>query len=63
MTPPAARRGRRLHPNVVTIWEGIRDYFAGSPAEMDFVLFSDYGRQVDALVDGHIDLAWNTNLA
>lgn len=50
-------------PNVVPIWEGIRDYFAGSPAEMDFVLFSNYGRQVDALVAGTIDIAWNTNLA
>ncbi len=50
-------------PNVVPIWEGIRDYFAGSPAEMDFVLFSNYGRQVDALVDGAVDIAWNTNLA
>ena len=50
-------------PNVVPIWEGIRDYFADGPAEMDFVLFSNYGRQVDALIDGTIDLAWNTNLA
>ncbi|MET3176688.1 UNVERIFIED_ORG: phosphonate transport system substrate-binding protein [Arthrobacter sp. UYCu721] len=50
-------------PNVVTIWEGIRDYFAGTPAEMDFVLFSNYGRQVDSLLQGTIDLAWNTNLA
>ncbi len=50
-------------PNVVTIWEGIRDYFVGSGAEMDFVLFSNYGRQVDALIEGTIDIAWNTNLA
>jgi len=50
-------------PNVVTIWEGIRDYFAGPETEMDFVLFSNYGRQVDALVAGEIDIAWNTNLA
>ncbi|MGH3764434.1 MAG: Rv1680 family SBP-like protein [Pseudonocardiaceae bacterium] len=50
-------------PNVVTIWEGIREYFAGGDAEMDFVLFSNYGRQVDALVQGTIDIAWNTNLA
>jgi phosphonate transport system substrate-binding protein len=49
--------------NVVTIWEGIRDYFADGPAEMDFVLFSNYGRQVDALLAGTIDIAWNTNLA
>lgn len=50
-------------PAVVTIWEGIREYFADSPAEMDFVLFSNYGRQVDALLAGQIDIAWNTNLA
>jgi ABC-type phosphate/phosphonate transport system substrate-binding protein len=50
-------------PNVVTIWEGMREYFADGPAEMDFVLFSNYGRQVDALIAGEIDMAWNTNLA
>ncbi len=50
-------------PTVVTVWEGIRDYFAGTPAEMDFVLFSNYGRQVQALIAGHVDIAWNTNLA
>ncbi len=50
-------------PNVVTIWEGMRDYFGDGQAEMDFVLFSNYGRQVDALLDQTIDLAWNTNLA
>lgn len=49
--------------NVVPIWEGIRSYFRGAPVEMDFVLFSNYERQVEALLDGHIDLAWNTNLA
>lgn len=50
-------------PNVVPIWEGIRDYFADSTAPMDFVLFSNYSAQVDALLAGHIDIAWNTNLA
>jgi len=50
-------------PNVVTIWEGMRDYFADTDAEIDFVLFSNYGRQVDALLTGTIDIAWNTNLA
>jgi ABC-type phosphate/phosphonate transport system substrate-binding protein len=50
-------------PNVVPIWEGIRDYFRGSPVEMDFVLFSNYSRQVEALIAGHVDIAWNTNLA
>jgi ABC-type phosphate/phosphonate transport system substrate-binding protein len=50
-------------PNVVSIWEGIRDYFADSDAPMDFVLFSNYARQVDTLLAGRIDVAWNTNLA
>jgi ABC-type phosphate/phosphonate transport system substrate-binding protein len=49
--------------NVVPIWEGIRDYFADSEAPFDFVLFSNYERQVDALLAGHIDVAWNTNVA
>jgi phosphonate transport system substrate-binding protein len=49
--------------NVVPIWEGIRDYFRDSPAPMDFVLFSNYERQVDALLAGHVDVAWNTNVA
>jgi ABC-type phosphate/phosphonate transport system substrate-binding protein len=50
-------------PNVVPIWEGMRDFCAEADAPMDFVLFSNYGRQVDALLAGHIDIAWNTNLA
>jgi phosphonate transport system substrate-binding protein len=49
--------------NVVPIWEGIREYFRDGPAPMDFVLFSNYERQVDALLAGHIDIAWNTNVA
>jgi ABC-type phosphate/phosphonate transport system substrate-binding protein len=48
---------------VVPIWEGIRDYFRESPQPMDYVLFSNYERQVDALLRGHVDVAWNTNLA
>jgi ABC-type phosphate/phosphonate transport system substrate-binding protein len=48
---------------VVPIWEGIREYFRGAPVEMDFVLFSNYEAQVEALLAGRIDVAWNTNLA
>jgi ABC-type phosphate/phosphonate transport system substrate-binding protein len=49
--------------NVVPIWEGMRDYFADAPVGCDFVLYSNYERQVDALLNGQIDVAWNTNLA
>jgi ABC-type phosphate/phosphonate transport system substrate-binding protein len=48
---------------VVTIWEGIRTHFNDHGAPMDFVLFSNYERQVDLLLKGHIDIAWNTPLA
>jgi ABC-type phosphate/phosphonate transport system substrate-binding protein len=48
---------------VVTIWEGIREHFRNADARMDFVLFSNYERQVELLLKGHIDIAWNTPLA
>ena len=50
-------------PKVVTIWEGIKEYFTARDIAMDFVLFSNYDAQCDALLDGWIDIAWNTNLA
>lgn len=49
--------------NVVPIWEGMRDYFREAPVSMDYALFSNYERQVEALLAGHIDIAWNTNVA
>src|SRR5688572_10148576 len=48
---------------VVTIWEGIRAHFQSERVPMDFALFSNYERQVDALLRGFIDVAWNTPLA
>jgi len=50
-------------PKVVTIWEGIRDYFQEQGVPFDFALFSNYERQVEELLAGHIDIAWNTPLA
>lgn len=50
-------------PKVVTIWEGIRDYFREAGTPMDFALFSNYERQVESLLAGHVDIAWNTPLA
>jgi ABC-type phosphate/phosphonate transport system substrate-binding protein len=49
-------------PKVVTIWEGIREYFRAEGVDFDFALFSNYERQVDTLLAGHIDIAWNTPL-
>jgi len=50
-------------PKVVTIWEGIRDYFRQEGVPLDFALFSNYERQVEQLLAGHIEVAWNTPLA
>jgi phosphonate transport system substrate-binding protein len=48
---------------VVPIWEAMRDYFREAGPAIDYVLFSNYDRQVQALLARHIDIAWNTNLA
>jgi ABC-type phosphate/phosphonate transport system substrate-binding protein len=50
-------------PKVVTIWEGIKSYFTENGVATDYILFSNYDAQVDALLAGWIDIAWNTNLA
>ncbi|MCH5336122.1 MAG: PhnD/SsuA/transferrin family substrate-binding protein [Campylobacter sp.] len=48
---------------VVPIWDIIRDYSNAYGYKLDYVLFSNYERQVDALLKKHIDIAWNTNTA
>ncbi len=50
-------------PKVVTIWNGFRDYFRDHGLDFDYVLYSNYERQVEALFLGHIDVAWNSPLA
>lgn len=50
-------------PKVVTIWEGLRDYFKQAGVPTDYVLFSNYEAQVEALFSGVVDIAWNTNVA
>lgn len=50
-------------PKVVTIWEGFREHFTSAGLITDFALYSSYERQVEALLAGHVDIAWNTPLA
>ena len=50
-------------PKVVTIWEGFRAFFRRHEFDFDYVLYSNYERQVDDLLDGHIGAAWNSPLA
>lgn len=48
---------------VVTIWEGFREWFAGQGLGFDYVLYSNYERQVEALLAGEVHVAWNSPLA
>ncbi len=50
-------------PKVVTIWEGFKAWFAGHGLAFDYVLYSNYERQVEAQFKGEIDVAWNSPLA
>lgn len=50
-------------PKVVTIWEGFRKLLLERNVRFDFVLYSNYERQVEDLIDARIDLAWNSPLA
>jgi ABC-type phosphate/phosphonate transport system substrate-binding protein len=51
-------------PKVVTIWDGFRAHQRQTAGpQIDYVLYSNYERQVDDLISGRIDLAWNSPLA
>ena len=48
---------------VVAIWDGFQQYFRTRDLPFDYVLFSNYERQVEAHLRGHIHVAWNSPLA
>jgi phosphonate transport system substrate-binding protein len=50
-------------PKVVPIWTGFRAWLRRAGFDMDFVLYAYYERQVDDLLAGRLDLAWNSPLA
>ncbi len=50
-------------PKVSVIWDIIRDFFEARGVPMDTVFYTSYGRQVEALLSGHVDVAWNSPLA
>jgi phosphonate transport system substrate-binding protein len=50
-------------PKVVTIWDIIKGYFEDNGCPMDYVFYSNYEMQVRALLEGSIDVAWNSPLA
>jgi len=50
-------------PKVVTIWEGFKAYFSRRGLRFDYVLYSNYERQVESHLSGHFHVAWNSPLA
>ena len=48
---------------VVPIWDGFLQYFRARDLSFDYVLFSNYERQVEAQARGHIHVAWHSPLA
>lgn len=50
-------------PKVITIWDGFKDYFTEHGLPFDYITFTNYERQVQAHLDGHIHVAWNSPLA
>ena len=50
-------------PQVKVVWDIIADYFRKEGMELDLIFFSNYKDQVDYLLEGKIDIAWNSPLA
>ncbi len=48
---------------VLTLWEGMREHFRTQGVALDFALYSSYERLVEALVGGHVDVAYDDPLA
>lgn len=50
-------------PKVVTIWDGFTAHFARHGLAFDYILYSNYERQVEAHFAGQFHVAWNSPLA
>jgi ABC-type phosphate/phosphonate transport system substrate-binding protein len=49
-------------PRVSVIWDIIRDFFEEQGCAIDAVFYTNYELMVRALVQGHVDIAWNSPL-
>ncbi|MGZ3774364.1 MAG: phosphate/phosphite/phosphonate ABC transporter substrate-binding protein [Pseudobdellovibrionaceae bacterium] len=63
MTKPFVLGAVAYAPKVITIWEGFKDYFKEHGFAFDYVLFSNYEKQNEALLGGQLHCAWNSPLA
>ena len=51
------------NPKVSVIWDIIGAFFQDNGCPIDTVFYTNYELQVEALLKGHIDIAWNSPLA
>lgn len=63
MSKPVLVGAVLYEPKVSVIWDIIREFFEENGCPMDVVFYTNYELQVKALVEGHIDIAWNSPLA
>ncbi|MCC6739528.1 MAG: phosphate/phosphite/phosphonate ABC transporter substrate-binding protein [Planctomycetia bacterium] len=63
MSKPVVVGAVLYDPKVSVIWDIIRDFFEQNGCPMDVVFYTNYEMQVEALVKGHVDIAWNSPLA
>ena len=50
-------------PKVSVIWDIIREFFEENHCPIDVVFYTNYEQQSEALMQGHIAIAWNSPLA
>jgi phosphonate transport system substrate-binding protein len=63
VTTPLLLGAVAYDPKVVTIWNGFRRWLTDHQVPFDYLLYSNYERQVEDLVAGRVDVAWNSPLA
>lgn len=61
--PPLILGAVIYDPKVSVIWDIIRGYFEAHGVPMDVVLYTNYELQVESLLRGFTDIAWNSPLA
>lgn len=50
-------------PKVITIWDGFQKWFENQGLDIDYILYSNYERQVESHFAGQFHIAWNSPLA
>lgn len=63
MTSPIIVGAVLYDPKVSVIWNIIRDFFEANECPIDVVFFTNYELQVTSLLNGRLDIAWNSPLA